>query len=144
MECSRIQRPSSYFVLILFVLGCGSSPELDPRISSNWIVRKTTETSGATSYIFDVKRVLPPLSLKFDSSLVSTADVNAVLSYLSLPEVSQVRPDRGKQTGSRVWRGSYHWEDYALGSLTIQRTSGRNKNTGKNYDAIWKVTIQKN
>ena len=108
-----------------------------------WAFRKTTETSGATSFIFngDAK---PPLALDSDNNahLKSIADVNAALTFLKLPLITETRPDKGYAENSRFTRGQYHWPDYQLGPLVITRTLATNKRTYDNYDAVWKVTIR--
>ncbi|MCP4749061.1 MAG: hypothetical protein GY874_23445 [Desulfobacteraceae bacterium] len=127
------------FFLVLFyaisvtLLGCGFDPE---KPFENLTYRKTTEKSGATSYIFegDVK---PLLSLSSDGSTTNIVEINAVLKFLNLPEISRNVPDKGYVTKSRIYRGEYHWEDYPLGKLILRRTRDR-----KNGDLIWKVTIK--
>ena len=96
------------------------------------------ETSGATSYIFYKNR---KPALKFDSKggISDLKGVNSVLDYLGLPAVDKTVPERSAITEFRGHRAQYHWEDYSLGFLTIERSlcgSGNN-----HYDCIWKVTI---
>ena len=45
-------------------------------------------------------------------------------------------------TGEHVYRGEYHWPDYKLGPLVIERGLARNMKTYENYDAAWKVRIE--
>ncbi|QDT42745.1 hypothetical protein Pan241w_28340 [Gimesia alba] len=130
------------------ITGCGPNAEelkrLNPEISANWGSKKVTETSGATSYIFegDVK---PPLKVNNDenATLASIDDVNAVLKSLNLPTVSETRPDKGSLEKRRYLRGQYHWPDYPLGLLVVERMTATDKRTYENYDAIWKVRIDK-
>ena len=105
-----------------------------PRFQS----RRTTETSGATSYIFEgAERP----ELRLPGGRADAASVNVALRYLGLPEVRSQRPERSSITGSRPHRTQYRWDDYPRGPLTIWRSPC--PGSGNYGDCIWKVTISK-
>lgn len=98
-----------------------------------------TETSGATSYIFndDMK---PALDLDKDAGVKDIESVNEVLAILELPLVSNTVQERSSITGQRFHRGQYYWEDYPPGALVIERSLCRNEKY-EHYDCIWKVSV---
>ncbi len=124
---------------LLAMTGC----EPYPRNPENWSYRKTIETSGATSYIFE-SNAMPPLTLTSNASTANIEDVNVVLRFLGIPTIDRNVPDKGYATHSRPSRGTYEWDDYPLGKLIVWRTIAKDKLTNKGYDAIWKVTVCNN
>ena len=125
-----------YFFIIgisLVLNACNSITEYD------YSARKTIETSGAISWIFEGK-YKPPLNLKNDSTFISS--VNIALTKLGIPKIINRAIEKEKLTGYRAHRGDYEWADYPLGFLLIQRSSDSDINYD-NYDCIWKVIIKK-
>ncbi|MEQ9442571.1 MAG: hypothetical protein RIG62_26260 [Cyclobacteriaceae bacterium] len=103
--------------------------------------RKATEISGATSYIFEDDKK-PKLNLNINGTIANLSNVNALLTFLDLPKVTKLVPERSSITGYRFHRAQYYWEDYPLGNLTINRSicgSGSNQ-----YDCVWKVIVSGN
>lgn len=101
--------------------------------------RVATETSGATSYIFDGDD-LP--TLEFNSAGIDLESVNHALKYLKLPEVTEAVRDGFSITGLRADVGAYHWDDYELGPMTVAATPCRMDH--KWQACIWKVTVSTN
>ena len=98
----------------------------------------TTEKSGATSYIFEGNEK-PKLNL-CGNNICDVASVNDALKFLELPSISDGVSDLSSITGARTDRGLYYWENYSLGTLTIERSlcsSG-----SENFNCIWKVRIK--
>jgi hypothetical protein len=125
-----------FFIIIgisLVLNACNSITEYD------YTARKTIETSGATSWIFEGK-YRPPMKLENDSTFLSS--VNLALTKLKLPKISNIAIEKSKLTNSGYDNGSYEWLDYPIGILKIQRSSGSDVNYD-NYNCIWKVTIEK-
>jgi hypothetical protein len=103
-----------------------SQPEL------KWSYYKTTEQSGATSYIFS-HATMPKFSIA-ESGTLDVNQINEVLGFLSLPLIDRNVPELESLTGSRYDRGEYLWNDYPLGPMTIRRGLST-------YDGISKITI---
>lgn len=148
IQCSLIVL-LAFCAVNLVLIGCEKTTEgltkIDPGSSSNWTSRKVTESSGATSYIFEGD-VRPPLNLKTTyktATIASTEDVNAVLGYLGLPTVAEPQPDKGNLENNPYYRGQYHWPEYPLGPLVVYRSVSKDKRTSEFYDDIWKVRIDK-
>ena len=108
-----------------------------------WSLREAKETSGAISYIFDSKPK-PPLKLGKNSELLELKIINRILKSKKLPLLTKLVKDREKISGLRAHRGSYYWPDYPRGALTVTRTLTRDNYGAKEYDAIFKITIQQN
>jgi len=122
---------------VIWIILC--IPSLIFSQASRYQYRIATEGSGSKSYIFTDKEK-PKLNL-CENDICDVSTVNAVLSFLKLPNVSTGVPDRESITGHRWHRGTYYWKDYPLGPLTVERDlcgHGENK-----YDCILKIRIDK-
>ncbi len=124
----------------------------EPIFDYDWSYREATETSGATSYIFEGEAT-PPLLMTDGGALANITDVNNILDAIGLPTVPYVAPEGETLTGSRFNRGEYVWNDYPEGELVIERKiCERTENTKgffaafrairEDYDCVWKVSIR--
>ena len=130
-----MKKTKRYFLIItitLLLYGCFNSvTEFD------YSFKKTTERSGATSWIFKGE-YKPPINLKNDNNFIS--DVNVVLTKIDLPQINNRVIEKEKITGSRVHRTIFEWSDYPLGILQVKRSTDKDANYD-GYDCIWKVTL---
>jgi hypothetical protein len=130
-------RLASITVLVSLVLMGACAPEPVPTVY-DFSCRKVTETSGASSWIFEGKH-RPPLRL--DGGAGFLGSVNKALEAANLPGVAEVVPERESITGSRGDRTKYQWEEYPGGRLTVARSLCSDARY-RNYDCIWKITLE--
>lgn len=123
-------------VLVSSILIGSCAPEPKPTVY-DFSYRNVTETSGASSWIFEGKH-RPPLRLDGGSGFV--ASVNRALEATNLPGVTEAIPERSSLTGSRADRTRYQWEEYPGGRLTIARSLCKDAQY-RDYDCIWKITL---
>ena len=130
MFAAEVMSPNATMILVLLSLAL-SAPE--PQRSATPEFRRITETSGATSYIFEVETA-PKLRL-FGDRLLAPEGVNVALAAIGLPPVQGPAREEEAITGSRFGRGEYYWRDYPPGTLRVQRS------TRGGDDILWKVTL---
>jgi len=88
----------------------------------------------------------PELVLSMDeggkSLTISDIDpLNRVLAYVGLPPVKRGVRDLSAITGSNLDTDKYRWDDYELGTLTIERGICRNVTTTATYPCIEAITV---
>lgn len=116
-------------VLLVFITSCNTEYDFS--------YNKVTETSGATSWIFE-GNYKPPLHLSDDAAFVHS--INLVLDTLQLPLVEKAVLEKEKITGFRTDRRIFEWDVYPLGILRVTRSSAKDAKYN-DYDCIWKVTL---
>lgn len=121
---------------LLLIAGLLSSCDNGERPVS-WDYREVTETSGATSYIFQ-GRATPQIRDVDRREMID--DVNAVLDAVSLPHVSNSMR-LADPPAFRPHRETKHqWPDYPGGRLEIQRKiCSKSYDKNQDYSCVWKV-----
>ncbi len=125
--------------LVLLMSFLTSSEDASAAEEYNFNFRIATETSGATSYIFEGKYP-PPLNL-IGGEYADHRSVNKVLAVIPLPEVSRDARERSKITGSRYDRQKYIWKGHLEGRDMVLYGSLCRNQSHENYDCIWKILI---
>ena len=97
-----------------------------------------------TQYIFLEPQ--PKLSLKLDSTgnyfhISDIKPINGMLKHLGLPTIEEPVPELISITGSKRHTNMYKWENYAAGTLIIQRTICQNPRTLEVYQGVAVVRI---
>ena len=98
--------------------------------------RKVMETSGATSFLFEGE-TRPELRMLFDD-YADPGSVSVALRALGLPPARGRQPEASTITGYRWDRGSFEWEDYSQGHLTVRRSDRPQREA----ICVWKITIR--
>jgi len=110
----------------------------------NYTVRRTFASRGEeTRYVFNEPQ--PRLSLRLDSSgtyfnISDLKPINNVLKHLNLPEVKEPVPELVSITNNQRDTNLYRWENYAGGTLILERMLCQDKKTWEVYQGI--VTIR--
>lgn len=103
----------------------------------SWDFREVTETSGATSYIFQ-GQTTP--QIRDADQLAMIDDVNAVLAAISLPPVSNSMRLADPPTFRPHQEPKHQWPDYPGGRLEIQRKiCSKSYDRKQDYSCVWKV-----
>ncbi len=88
----------------------------------------------------------PELKLEMDPggqtfTLKDPESLNLVLEQLNLPPVNKGVPELSTITGNRLDQGIYRFDDYPLGTLTVERAIFQNKKVALSYHCISRIII---
>jgi hypothetical protein len=88
----------------------------------------------------------PELKLEMDPggqtfTLRDPESLNFVLEQLNLPLVNKGVPELSTITGNRLDQGIYRFDDYPLGTLTVERSLYQNKKVALTYHCISRIII---
>jgi len=88
----------------------------------------------------------PELKLEMDPggqtfTLGDPESLNFVLEQLNLPLVNKGVPELSTITGNRHDQGIYRFDDYPLGTLTVERSLYQNKKVALSYHCISRIII---
>jgi hypothetical protein len=107
---------------------------------------RITRTSGdhITRYVFHLPQ--PKLSLRLEPSsgyfhITDLKPINDILKHLSLPEVDEIVPELASITNSKRDINMYKWENYADGTLILERTLCQNPETMEVYQGLSNIRI---
>ncbi|HVP92065.1 MAG TPA: hypothetical protein VMS75_12720 [Terriglobales bacterium] len=84
------------------------------------------------------------LSMEDGGNSLSITDIdplNRVLEYVGLPPVKRGARELSLITGSGLDANKYQWDDYALGTLIIERGICRNVTSASTFPCIESITI---
>lgn len=116
----------------------------DKSVEYNYTVRETYASGGKeTRYVFTEPQ--PRLSLRLDSSgtyfnISDLKPINKALKHLNLPEVKEPVPELVTITNNQRDANLYRWENYAGGTLILERMLCQDPKTWEVYQGI--VTIR--
>lgn len=111
---------------------------------------KTETSSGGyyqTRYIFTEPGPRLVLEMEEGGKLLTVKDIdplNRVLQRIGLPPVKSGVRELSAITGNRFDVNMYRWDDYKLGTLTVERTICRNMQTTESYHCIATITVTYN
>jgi hypothetical protein len=74
-------------------------------------------------------------------TLKDPESLNLVLEQLNLPPVNRGVPELSTITGNRLDQGIYRFDDYPLGTLTVERAIFQNKKVALSYHCISRIII---
>ncbi|UCE42009.1 MAG: hypothetical protein JSV17_03250 [Candidatus Aminicenantes bacterium] len=107
---------------------------------------KKTYTRGqqVTRYVFHEPQ--PRLSLRLDPSgayfhITDLKPVNDMLKHLNLPEVKETVSELASITGSKRDANLYKWENYAGGTLILERTLCQDPESLEIYQGVSNIRI---
>jgi hypothetical protein len=88
----------------------------------------------------------PELKLDMDTdgrtfTLKNPESLNVVLAQLNLPPVRTGVPELSTITGRHTDQGIYRFDDYPLGTLTVERSLYQNKKVALSYYCISRIII---
>jgi hypothetical protein len=122
--------------------------DLFPRAPLSLSYEKTEATfNGIPETVYSFAEPGPELvvSLEEGGKYLTIPDVdplNRVLQYIGLPPVTHGVPELASITGSPLDVNKYRWDDYALGTLIIERGICRNVRTAETYPCIGAITVR--
>lgn len=87
----------------------------------------------------ELKLVMDPNGRTF--TIEDPESLNLVLDQLKLPRVSHGVKELVTITGNQTDVGVYRWDDYALGTLIVERTLFQQKNSMQSYNAISRIIV---
>lgn len=108
-------------------------------------VSKTfTRGKQETRYVFNEPQ--PKLSLRLDTSgtyfhIKDLKPINNMLKHLNLPEVEEIVPELTSITHSKRNANLYKWENYAGGTLILERMLCQNQETFEIYQGVSNIRI---
>lgn len=108
-------------------------------------VSKTfTRGKQETRYVFNEPQ--PKLSLRLDTSgtyfhIKDLKPINNMLKHLNLPEVEEIVPELTSITHSKRDANLYKWENYAGGTLILERMLCQNQETFEIYQGVSNIRI---
>lgn len=111
----------------------------------NYTERKTFTTGKhETRYVFNEPQ--PKLSLRLDKSgkyfhIKDLKPINNMLKHLNLPEVEEIVPELTSITHFKRDANIYKWENYAGGTLIIERTICQDPKTLEIYQGVSNIRI---
>lgn len=107
---------------------------------------RITRTSGdhVTRYVFHEPQ--PKLSLRLDPSsgyfhIKDLKPINNMLKHLNLPEVDEIVPELASITNSKRDANLYKWEDYADGTLILERILCQDSVTLEVYHGVSNIRL---
>jgi hypothetical protein len=111
----------------------------------NFTERKSyTRGMQETRYAFNEPQ--PKLSLRLDPSgtyfhITDLKPINDMLNHLNLPEVEEAVPELASLTHSKRDANKYKWDNYAGGTLIIERTLCQDPESLEVYQGVASVRI---
>jgi len=118
-----------------------------PEKAPNYIYNKEEGVSGRGNYVrYYFESPGPKLSMDYDPKtqyfhIKDVYSVNRILVYLGLPKVKAAVHELASLTGSRNDLTLYRWEDYPLGTLTIERAICQDRDRLDSYQCIVSIMI---
>lgn len=108
--------------------------------------KRDTVVNGVsqTIYVFADPGPELVLSMSDGGKSLSVTDVeplNRVLEYVGLPPVDHGAPELSKVTRSNLDTDKFRWEDYPLGTLTIERGICRDITTTSTFNCIQAIVV---
>lgn len=105
-----------------------------------------TLTRGKQETRYKFNEPQPKLSLRLDSSgkyfhITDLKPINNMLKHLSLPEVEKIVPELASITYSKRDVNLYKWENYAGGTLILERMLCQNPETLEVYQGVANIRI---
>lgn len=111
----------------------------------NYSESKTfTRGKQETRYVFGKPQ--PKLSLRLDTSgtyfhIKDLKSINNMLKHLNLPEVEEIAPELTSITHLKRDAKLYKWENYAGGTLILERMLCQNQETLEIYQGVSNIRI---
>ena len=118
-----------------------------PEKAPNYIYNKEDGVAGRGNYVrYYFESPGPKLSMHYDPKtqyfhIKDVYSVNRILVYLGLPKVKAAVHELASLTGSRNDLTLYRWEDYQLGTLTIERGICQDRDRLESYQCIVSIMI---
>jgi hypothetical protein len=114
-------------------------------VAYNYRESKTfTRGKQETRYVFNEPQ--PKLSLRLDPSgsyfhITDLKPINNMLKHLNLPEVDKIVPEMASVTKSKSDANIYVWENYAGGTLILERILCQDPETLEVYQGVSNIRI---
>jgi hypothetical protein len=102
--------------------------------------------SHITTYYFEDPQPRLKLTLGENGKylhLTNPDSLNRVLAHLKLPLVKTGARELVSLTGSQLDAMLYRWDDYAMGTLIVEKTTYQNKETLESYPSISNIQIRR-
>jgi hypothetical protein len=108
--------------------------------------KRDTVVAGTPQTIYTFADPAPELVLSMGDggkslSVTDVDPLNRVLEYVGLPPVDHGTPVLSTITGSNLDTDKYCWDDYALGTLVIERGICRNVATTSTFNCIQAIIV---
>jgi hypothetical protein len=108
--------------------------------------KSETVVAGTPQTIYSFADPGPELVLEMGDggkslSVTDIDSLNRVLEYVGLPPVDHGTPELSAVTGSNLDSDKYRWNDYALGTLTVERGICRNIATTSTFNCIQAIIV---
>jgi hypothetical protein len=105
-----------------------------------------TRGKQQTRYVFNEPQ--PKLSLRLDPSgtyfhITDLKPINNMLKHLNLPEVEEIVPELASITHSKRDTNMYKWENYAGGTLILERMLCQDPESLEVYQGVANIRILK-